>query len=121
MLYEVITDIIFDVYADGISPKSSAKFLNATRFLKEGKVIYGNNLVVNLKTFDEVSGIDKLYYSIDGGPYKTYKDSLSFEQEKDYELKFYGVDHVGNVEQVNEYAFVVDKTAPTVSWEIVGT
>ncbi|MGD2033650.1 MAG: hypothetical protein PVF73_01235, partial [Bacteroidales bacterium] len=58
------------------------------------------------------------YFSVDGGPYKPYEGPISIDQEKEYLLKYYSVDHVGNVESVHERTIVLDKTAPVSKVEI---
>ena len=113
-------DIIFDVYADGLAPSTGVKFSNASKYIKESKIIYGKGLGISLNAGDQVSGVDQVFYSIDGAPYKKYEDTIRLNVEKDYSLKYYSVDRVGNVELPKIREFTLDVTAPVVAWKLLG-
>lgn len=56
-------EVIFEVYADGISPVTSSKFHGAPKYLKGGVTFYGKNLKVDITSRDAVSGVEKTYSS----------------------------------------------------------
>lgn len=51
---------------------------------------------ISLDAVDPISGVDKIYYSINSENYLIFKDKLYFTEEGEYVLKFYAVDNVGN-------------------------
>lgn len=113
-------DIVFEVYADGIAPNTSSKFFDAPKYIKKGYTYYGKGLKMNLKTTDQVSGTEQTYISIDGADFAPYEGEKNFGAEKEYTIKYYAVDHVGNVEKTNERKFQTDITAPVVKHHFEG-
>lgn len=117
-------DVRFEIYADGKPPVSSSIFTEATKYINsDGVVYYGKGLVVNLSSNDAVSGVESIYYSINGAPYQLYSNQISVANESEYELKYYGVDNVGNAEKPQIKKFIVDTSSPittqTVNGEII--
>ncbi|MBN1597266.1 MAG: chitobiase/beta-hexosaminidase C-terminal domain-containing protein [Bacteroidales bacterium] len=115
-----LRDIIFEVYADSRSPVTSIDFGEVMLYKSEGKINLGTGTRITLKAKDQLSGVENIYYSIDGAPYKPYSEPINIAQEKEYILKYYAVDNVGNVEEVHELTLVYDKTAPSSKLEIEG-
>ncbi len=115
-----IADVVFEVYADGIAPTTHSSYFNSPTFLKNNIRYYGKGLKVTLSAKDQTSGVESIYYSIDGQPYLPYKDSLSFTEEKEYTLHYYSIDHVGNIENVSTDKFTIDKTPPIANWKLDG-
>ncbi len=115
-----IEDVVFEVYADGIAPTTDSKYYNAPTSYIDKTRYYGKALKVFLTSKDATSGTDKIYYSIDEQPYQEFKDSLSFNEEKEYKLSYYSVDNVGNVEDISTEIFTVDKTPPIANWKLDG-
>lgn len=115
-----VADIVFEVYADGLAPETKTAYKNTTKYRKEGKVYYGSALEVELSATDATSGIETIFYSLNGAPYQPYASHLNLDEEQDYQLSFYSVDHVGNSEDVEQHVFSVDKTAPNVNWKLMG-
>lgn len=113
-------ELTFDVYADGIAPKSMSKFGYATRFLKGGTIYYGGGLKVDLSAKDEMSGLKKIYYSVDGDNFMPYDSTLVLTRQGDRSIYFYAVDNVGNVEEVNKKEFVMDTEEPVTYANITG-
>ena len=113
-------DIIFEVYADSKSPNTKADFGGAYSFVKEGKTHCKGGLELKLKAKDEVSGVAAIYFSIDGQPFKEYTTPIAINEQKEYTIKYYAVDNVGNVEDVQSKIVVVDKTIPRTSLKIEG-
>lgn len=114
-------DIRFEVYADGLPPKSKILFTDAKKYVgKNRKIYYGKSLKVKLQARDALSGVDKIYYSINGSQYKAFDGVLTFEVSGDYIIKYYSVDNVGNVEKVKSSEFIVDLNPPTTMHTIKG-
>ena len=110
-------EVMWPVNADGLAPETKATFNYAGKHVSNGKVYYSGDLTIDLNADDEVSGVDKTFYSL-GDTYKEYNNSIKPDTEKNWKLSFYSVDRVGNIESPNStdktsYNFVIDKTAPT--------
>jgi hypothetical protein len=114
------TEDKFWIYADGIAPISNILFLNAPRFNREGRQYYGQNLALVLTTKDEMSGIETLYHSLNGEPFKPYFQTLNINKEGSYTHKYYAVDNVGNVENLHSNDFTVDLSNPNTYHNVVG-
>jgi hypothetical protein len=106
-------EVLYEVYADGISPRSSVSFENAPRYTaKSSTVFYGKNLSVSAKSRDEMSQVENIWSSLDSQAYKKYSNPVDVSAEGTHEISFYAVDNVGNVEKEKDYAFTVDITSP---------
>jgi hypothetical protein len=105
-------DIDFPIYADGGSPVSQLVYKDALPYKKNGKQYFAGNLSLDLSSRDELSGLEAIYYALDGNPYQKYISPLHFTQERAYVLKFYAVDRVGNVEKPQTVNFFLDNSPP---------
>lgn len=115
-----LRDIVFEVYADGIAPKTTINYGDATLY-KSGEVLHlGSSAEITFTASDATSGVENIYLSIDGLAYKPYSGPIPINEEKEYILKYYAVDNVGNVENVHEKTLLYDKTAPVSRHEIQG-
>jgi hypothetical protein len=107
-----IRDIIFEVYADESSPVTTIDYGDSKPFKSEGKLYVKSDTKVSLEAKDAQAGVEGIYYSIDGKEYSKYTQALSFSEEREYAVKFYSVDNVGNDEEIHEISYVYDKTPP---------
>ncbi len=114
------SDIIFEVYADGLAPVSYTHFSGAKKFIKNGKTYYNKGLKLKLTAKDAVSGVQDIYYSINKSEYKKYQNEIVFENEGEVILKYFAVDHVGNAEKVKSKVFYLDFTPPIIKKEKIG-
>ncbi len=112
-------DIIFEVYADGNPPRTHLKNIGKG-YKKDEKVYMSNNFKLDFKTYDALSGIKQVYYSIDGEAFKAFTSPIELNAEKVYEIRFYAVDNVGNEEKIRRQKIVIDKTNPESSIKIDG-
>jgi len=108
-------DIIFEVYTDGLPPKTAISYGSAPTIAANGKLFIGKQMQVVLKATDEVSGVKQIYLSINGEAYKEYNAPVDITAEKEYTFKFYAVDNVGNAEEI-----VTNKTTATVIADFTG-
>lgn len=97
---------------DGEPPKCSIVMNGAKPFMNQGKAIYGSGVTSSFNAKDNLSGVDKVMVSVDAGTYQPVSSQLSFEKEKNYALRYYAVDHVGNESPQCSTSFAIDKTAP---------
>lgn len=105
-------DIIFEVYADDIKPTSKISFDDQKPFKKEGKYWFNSNGKVSFSAKDGLSGISKIYYSIDKKAYVEYSDAIILKESKEYFIQYYSTDNVGNVEDIKDIQIVIDNTSP---------
>jgi hypothetical protein len=83
---------------DRTAPTTSAKVPDP---LESGW--YAGDVKLTLDADDALSGVDKIFYSVDGGAPQTYADAFNFTAKGVHEIRFWSVDRAGNVE---------DRTAP---------
>ncbi len=116
-----LQDVIFPVYADGVPPVTVLKLNNASHYFKNGITYFGKGLKINVEAKDTVSGVETTYLSINQSPYQDIVSApKTFEEEKEYRLAYYSVDHVGNVESPKFEKFYIDLLPPVTSYEIIG-
>lgn len=113
-------EVVWEVYRDGTPPYSESACTGANIMTKDKKIFAGNAIRVNLTGKDELSGVENIYYSLDGEPFTPYREPLKLAAEKEYTLKYYAVDHVGNVEELHEERIVLDFSAPETSYRLSG-
>ncbi len=113
-------NVYFQIYVDGTAPVTATKN-NSTPYEKnKDTIFFGVDLEMKLPATDNVAGVEKTYYSIDGEAFKEYNAPLKFPTEKSYVLKYYSVDFVGNREDVKELKFTIDATKPLTNLKING-
>lgn len=113
-------DLIFEVYVDGVAPKTDLKYGNTIVYQVGEKTYCGQGFEVKIASKDAVSGVDKIYLSINGEAYKEYTEPLKITEEMEYTFKYYAVDKVGNVENVKTKTITSDFTSPQTSVDIAG-
>lgn len=106
-------EIMFEIYNDGTSPISFVVFRGANRYTQGETIFYGQNLEVSARANDELSGVNAIYVSQDGGSYVKYTNKFTPDIDKNFNFKFYSVDNVGNVEEPLSFDFIVDVTSPS--------
>lgn len=113
-------EVIWEVYADGIPPESKLVFSNSANYKKGANDFYGDKVTIKIVSTDEVSGVEQIYYSINGEAYKPYTSELKIDREGAQFIKYYAVDNVGNVETPKEKRFTADITPPKTYYTITG-
>ena len=61
-------DIVYEVYADSKAPRTHLKFENSkkSKMEKDDKTFVNGDLVIDLVSNDEMSGVEQVLYSING-------------------------------------------------------
>lgn len=113
-------DIVFEIYADSESPLTTARFNNTDVLKTKDKIYLRGKASISLTSKDALSGVENIYYSIDSADYQVYSTELTLDTEKQYILKYYSVDHVGNVEDVKRTVLITDHTAPATMHSLAG-
>lgn len=115
-----LQDIVFEVYADGVAPKTKINYGDTKLHTAEKKLHTGSGTLITLSAIDKISGIENIYYSINESPYKPYSQALGINEENEFRIKYYAADNVGNVESIHEVTLVYDKSAPVTKLEVEG-
>ncbi len=114
-------DIRFEVYADGKAPRTTIHFSGAKKYVtKRRKTVYGPSLNISFNATDAMSGVENIYYSINGSKYLQYNNAVPIQEEGNITIKYYSVDNVGNVEEVKQVEFSVDLTPPATTYKVEG-
>ncbi|MBN2010026.1 hypothetical protein JW960_11845 [candidate division KSB1 bacterium] len=115
-------DIRFPVIADGTAPATELVFSSAKRYVKDGTIFYGPNVVVDLRSTDNLSGLQERYLSVNSSEFKPFTTALSnFNKNNDYDFRYYSVDNVGNAETVKQEKFSIDVSPPVSELSLEGT
>jgi len=78
-------------------------------------------IYINAK--DNISGVSKTYYTIDDKKKVFYNGKnipLNYLSDGNHVLKYYSIDKVANIEEIQTFSFYLDKTAPITSSDILG-
>ncbi|WP_419956408.1 OmpL47-type beta-barrel domain-containing protein [Neobacillus niacini] len=94
-----------------IDTKAPDTVSNVTDEWNKGEV------AVELTATDALSGVAKTFYSINGSEFLE-GTAFTVTEEGVNKVTFYSVDNAGNVEKVKTVEVKIDKTAPTVSFDI---
>ena len=114
-------DVRFEVFADGVAPTTKIHITEVEKHLKNKAVYFGKGLKISLSSSDEVSGVETTYLSVNQSAYQDYaKSQGTFDEEKEYLVSYYSVDHVGNDETPKTEKFKTDYTAPVTTIKILG-
>lgn len=108
----VDTEVLFEVYADGLAPKSEINYENVSKHRTSEALYYQNGLSIVLSAKDQMSGVRKLSYAINGEAFKPYQKSLAFQKQGEYTLRVNSEDNVGNVEKIQSVNFIIDNQPP---------
>ena len=114
------TEVLWEVYADSYAPKTKFDFKGKNYYFKNKKYYFKNNLAIFLNSKDQMSGVENIYYSINGEQYQVYKDSIQLSTPDEYEIKYYAIDKVGNVEEPSLILIEIDVTSPKTELNIEG-
>ncbi|MFC5450084.1 OmpL47-type beta-barrel domain-containing protein [Paenibacillus aestuarii] len=77
---------------------------------------YVHPVTVTLNAADNLSGVAKMEYSLDGGKtWETYTAPLTYSQDSKYTISYRSTDNAGNVEATKTIGFNLDANAPTIT------
>ena len=75
---------------------------------------YTDDVTVTLNPADNLSGVAKTFYKVDGGEAQEYTDTLSHGLNGKHTIAFWSVDKAGNAEKANEVEVRIDGVAPAI-------
>ncbi len=73
---------------------------------------YTSTVTISLSATDDHSGVDTIYYILDGGSTSTYTSPISVSTDGNHDIEYWAVDNVGNTETSHTESFKIDKTDP---------
>lgn len=111
-------DIIFEIYADSKPPVTSVDFGDVPIYKTSETIFISAKGEITLKAADQMSGLENIYYSVNGENFQAYDSPVIIDQEQEYILKYYAADNVGNAETVQKINIMLDKTGPETSIQI---
>jgi len=76
---------------------------------------YRSAVQVALSAFDNVSGVQSTFYSIDGGATVTYAGPFVLSTPGPHTVAYWSVDNLGNTEAAHSLAIKIDTVAPLVT------
>lgn len=115
------TEIYYEIYADGIPPKTTVSLAKSSSSKRDGILYFGPGLEVSFSSTDLTSGVENIFFGTNGGKYVVFNDSpIALKNEGSYAYSYYAVDNVGNAEASNEKNFVLDITPPFTNLNING-
>jgi len=89
----------------------------ATTYKMDGQIgdngWYVSKMKIALTAKDDMSGVDKTYYSIDRSFPQLYEHPFAIETDGNTIISYYSVDLAGNIEQVKQITVKIDTSAPT--------
>ena len=77
-------------------------------------------ITYRLTAQDADTGVQSVYYQINGGEILPYSNPLVFREDGRYSVSYYSVDRMGNISLPQFINFVVDGTPPTISPAVRG-
>ncbi len=85
----------------------------------DGSLVVSSETPISLSALDLGSGLAEIQYSIDGGPWTVYAGRFYLiGEDGPQKLTYYGIDHLGNVEQQRTVSFMLDNHPPITEIEI---
>ncbi len=76
---------------------------------------YISGVTVTLSATDEVSGVNRIMYRVDGGVWQVYDGGFSVDSDGRHLIEYYAVDNAGNQEAVNTREIKIDLYGPEIS------
>jgi hypothetical protein len=113
-------EIRFELYADGLAPRTSLGLKGAPSFSSSGVLYFGKGLSATLSSSDGVSGVEATNYSLNGSAYSSYANAVGLAKEGTNSFSYYAFDYVGNAENAKKTDFTVDLSSPSSSHSIEG-
>lgn len=95
-----------------VEKKSNEIFLELEKNGKKLLFLNGRAVSIQPETQGSIE-IEKIIYRLNNGEWQNYKDNpLEFREDGEYQMDYYSVDILGNVEPTQSVIFLVDNKAP---------
>jgi hypothetical protein len=103
-----LQDIVFEVYSDSRAPETKILISGEKVKTKKNKQVYKGKADVGFNAYDATSGIESIYYSINGQSYTKYTEKFSIQTTGENLIKFYSTDIVGNREEPKKHQIIIE-------------
>ena len=110
----------FRIYSDSIPPKNSWFISKSPSHRNKNGLFFGKPVRLILKAKDSLSGVKKIYYSINGTPHTAYETKIILKEENYYKVNFFSLDNVENKSSGTSILFNLDLTPPKSSLSMSG-
>ncbi len=112
-----------ELFVDLSAPKTEVKWFEKRMFRpgEVGEKVYlgpGGGLTLNAQ--DNLSGVGRTEYSLDGNTFLPYEKPIRLDKRGTYTLRFRSSDKVGNVEETQKQEIVYDDVAPASELKVQG-
>lgn len=79
----------------------------------DGSIVVSSDAPIALQAADVGAGLDEIRYAINGGPWTVYTEPIYLEGDDGRRLiSYYGIDHLGNIEDIETISFILDNHPP---------
>ncbi len=96
------------------TPPSSNHTFNGVFFTQRGRTWIPSSTTVSITAKDKGAGVQQIQYSIEGESQNVaYSSPLTFTNEGNANVNYWGIDHVNNQEEAKNLSLVIDNTPPT--------
>ncbi len=112
----ISSEQIYSVIVDGTPPDGIAS-VDGPLFVDKNKIYISTKSAIVLWAEDNLSGVDTIYVSLDGGEYMAYTNPVIIDQEGYHRADAYAVDNVGNKTADFKVEGYVDNSPPVVQIE----
>ncbi|MCW3844040.1 chitobiase/beta-hexosaminidase C-terminal domain-containing protein, partial [Micromonospora yasonensis] len=100
------------VVSGGSSDTTPPTVTAAVTGQKDANGAYVGSATVTLSASDTGSGVDRVEYALDGGPYGTYSAPVTVNQPGQHTVSYRATDKAGNTSSVQQVSFTVVEPAP---------
>ncbi len=112
------------IYLDKDPPIVNSEILG-DRFVVGGRTYFSGRTKLKLQALDNKSGVQDIYYSIDGGKYEKYEDAFYLPTKAgNHFVNYYAIDKVGNKGsgrfERDVTSMYMDLTGPKLSFNFLG-
>ncbi|MDR2562388.1 MAG: hypothetical protein LBC98_00410 [Prevotellaceae bacterium] len=113
---------VYKIHADGHAPVSTLKLSpnSSTYRNKSGTMYYGLDFACNIFSKDEMSGVSKIFLSLDGENYSEINETFALDKHGEHILLYYATDKVGNIEAPKRYKIFIDARPPKTFHNFIG-
>jgi hypothetical protein len=109
----ISSERIYSVIVDNTPPEGLVS-VNGPVFFKNGDYYLTKESNIVIWAEDDLSGVDTVWVSLDGGEYRVYQGNVSIGKQGRHTAASYAVDNVGNRSSAYSVSGYVDSTPPEV-------
>ncbi len=109
-----------EIFVDLSAPRTEIKWFEKHMFRTGEKVYLGHGGGLTLNAQDNLSGVGRTEYALDGKIFYPYEKPIRFEKKGNYTLSFRSHDKVGNVEATQSQEIYYDDSVPSSELKVQG-